>query len=85
MGITSTIVRATIQELADEEHRAQILSILLLSFVVSSPISSILLGILIANSSPLTALLPGIGISLLIFIFGYRYTTLWHYESANVS
>ena len=67
MGVTTTLVRTTVQELAPETYRAQILSVLLLSFVVSSPISSILLGLLIAETTPLAAMLPGIVISLLIF------------------
>ncbi|MCZ6618598.1 MAG: MFS transporter, partial [Gammaproteobacteria bacterium] len=48
MGTTTTMVRATVQELAPARFRAQILSVLLLSFMVSSPISSLLLGVLIS-------------------------------------
>jgi MFS family permease len=81
MGVTTTLVRTTVQELAPEHHRAQILSVLLLSFVVSSPISSILLGVLIAETEPLTAMLPGIAISLLIFLIGTTRSGLWGYVS----
>lgn len=79
MGVTSTLVRTTVQELAPAAHRAQVLSVLLLSFVVSSPISSILLGVMIAQTAPLTALLPGILMSLVIFGVGFTGSGLWAY------
>jgi len=84
MGVTTTLVRTTVQELATEAYRAQILSVLLLSFVVSSPISSVLLGLLIAETSPLAALVPGIGISLVIFLIGVARSGLWTYRSPSV-
>ena len=59
MGVTTTLVRTTVQELADGAHRAQILSVLLVSFMISAPLSSMLLGNLIAGYDPLTALIPG--------------------------
>jgi hypothetical protein len=80
MGVTTTMVRTTVQELAPAPVRAQILSVLLFSFLVSSPISSVLLGVLIAETTPLTALLPGIAISLLIFSAGLARTGLWRYQ-----
>ncbi len=81
MGVTTTLVRTTVQELARDTFRAQILSVLLLSFVVSSPISSILLGLLIAETTPLAAMLPGIVISLLIFVVGVTRSGLWAYTA----
>ena len=83
MGVTTTMVRTTVQELADSRHRAQILSILLVSFMVSAPISSILLGFLIEWTSPLSALLPGIGVSFVIFVVGMARSGLWQYESTS--
>ncbi len=80
MGVTTTLARTTVQELAPESHRAQILSVLLLSFMVSAPISSMLLGTLIAGYDPLAALLPGIAVSALIFLIGWRWSGLWQYE-----
>jgi hypothetical protein len=80
MGVTTTMVRTTVQELAPAPVRAQILSVLLLSFLVSSPISSVLLGFLIAETTPLAALLPGVVVSLLIFAVGLGWSGLWRYE-----
>ncbi|MAZ45512.1 MAG: hypothetical protein CMD74_02260 [Gammaproteobacteria bacterium] len=85
MGITSTLVRASVQELADLKHRSQILSVLLFSFIVSSPISSILLGMLITKTTPLTALVPGILISGIIFLVGLKFTGLWNHQSPSTT
>lgn len=80
MGVTTTMVRTTVQELAPAPVRAQILSVLLFSFLVSSPISSLLLGFLISETTPLAALLPGIVVSLGIFVVGLGWSGLWRYE-----
>jgi len=81
MGVTTTLVRTTVQELADREHRGQILSVLLVSFMISAPVSSMVLGKLIAGYDPLTALLPGIAMSILIFVMGLAVGGLWRYEA----
>jgi predicted MFS family arabinose efflux permease len=81
MGVTTTLVRTTVQELAEGVHRAQILSVLLVSFMISAPLSSMLLGNLIAGFDPLTALIPGIVISLVIFAVGVTSSSLWQYEA----
>ena len=80
MGVTSTLVQTTVQELASGIHRAQILSVLLVSFMVSAPLSSMLLGNLIALYDPLTALIPAIVISLVIFAIGVTSSGLWRYQ-----
>jgi hypothetical protein len=81
MGITSTLVRTTVQELAAPAYRSQILSILLVSFMVSAPVSSILLGMLVEWTDPLTGLLPGIAMSFVIFALGLYRSGLWTYRS----
>jgi hypothetical protein len=80
MGVTTTMVRTTVQELAPLDVRAQILSVLLFSFLISSPISSILLGYLISQTTPLAALLPGIFVSIVIFVLGAGWSGLWTYR-----
>lgn len=85
MGITTTMVRTTVQELASVTYRAQILSVLLLSFMVSSPLSSYLLGHVIQAYKPLAALVPGIGFSALIFCIGVWKSGLWDYRSETGS
>jgi MFS family permease len=87
MGITTTLVRTTVQELADPAHRSQILSILLVSFMVTAPVSSLLLGVLIQHTTPLTALLPGVAVSLVIFVLGTFFLGgkrgLWYFEALS--
>jgi hypothetical protein len=81
MGVTTTLVRTTVQELAPALARAQVLSILLFSFMVSSPVSALILGFLISLTSPTFALVPGIVISAVIFLLGLRVSGLWQYRS----
>lgn len=81
MGITTTLVRTTVQELADARYRSQILSILLVSFMVASPLSAALLGLLVELTDPLTGLVPGIAVSFLILAAGLRGARLWHHAS----
>ncbi len=45
--------------------------------------SSLLLGLLIEFTTPLAALLPGIGVSLVIFVVGLWKSGLWQFESAR--
>lgn len=85
MGGTSTLVRAIVQESAPEAQRAQILSLLTFSFMVSSFISSPILGVIISIYTPLAALIPGIFMSLIIFVVGFYYSGLWAYQSASAS
>lgn len=82
-GVTTTLARSIVQELAPPDERAQILSILLLSFMAAAPISSLLLGQTIERFSPLSALLPGVAVSLVIFGVGVARSGLWGYESAH--
>ena len=80
MGVTTTVVRTTVQELAPEAHRAKILAILIASFMVASPISALILGSVVAFSDALTGLLPGVAMSLAILFFGLFATGLWRFE-----
>ena len=81
MGIGSTLVRTTVQELAPVQERAQILSILLLSFMVSAPVSAVLFGQVIERFDPLAALVPGMAVSVAIFALGILRSGLWHYRA----
>ena len=80
MGVTTTVVRTTVQELAPEAHRAKILAILIASFMVASPVSALLLGGVVAATDALTGLLPGVVVSLAILLAGTTLTGLWRFE-----
>ena len=80
-GVTTTLSRTTVQELAPAEEGARILSVLIFSFMVSAPVSAILLGILVERFDPMAGLVPGMAISLVIFAIGVIKSGLWSYQS----
>ena len=80
MGVTTTVVRTTVQELAPEAHRAKILAILIASFMVASPASALILGGVVALSDASAGLLPGVFVSLAILLVGAFGTSLWRFE-----
>ena len=84
-GITTTLARAVVQELAPPEAGARILSVLIFSFMVSAPVSAILLGVLVERFDPMAGLVPGMAISLVIFGIGVIRSGLWSYQSTAVS
>ena len=83
MGVTSTLARTTVQELAPGEHRAKILAILLASFMVAAPVSALILGFVVELGDPPAGLLPGVAVSLVIFLVGRYSSGLWSYESPS--
>lgn len=83
MGVTSTLLRSTVQELAPEQHRAQILSVMLFGFMLASPISSLVLGEFVHQTSPLMGLVPGIALSIALFAWGFKLSDFWKYTSAS--
>ena len=82
MGITSTLVRTTVQELAPAAHRAKILAVLLASFVVASPLSALLLGLVAQTGGAAAGLLPGVAVSLATFVGGLLGRQIWEYRPA---
>ena len=80
MGVTTTVVRTTVQELAPEAHRAKILAVLIASFMVASPVSALILGAVVAFSDAPAGLLPGVFVSLAILLVGLFGTGLWRFE-----
>lgn len=85
MGITSTLMRSTVQELAPEQHRAQILSVMLFGFMLASPISALVLGEFVHQTSPLMGLVPGIVLSVALFVWGLKLSDFWKYTSASAN
>ena len=80
MGVTTTVVRTTVQELAPEAHRAKILAVMIASFMVASPVSALILGAVVAFSDAPAGLLPGVLVSLAILLVGLFGTGLWRFE-----
>lgn len=82
MGVTTTLSRTTVQELAPAAHRAKILAVLLASFVVASPLSALLLGFVAQTGGASAGLLPGVVVSLAIFVGGLLGRDIWAYRPA---
>ena len=78
LGVTSTLARTVVQLEAPEAARGKVFSLMLLSFMLASAIGAPILGAIVGAADPLTALLPGVAVSVLIFAFGY-YSRLWVY------
>jgi predicted MFS family arabinose efflux permease len=81
MGISSTMSRLMVQEIAPASHRSRIMSIYTLGMMSAVPVGAITLGYIIGKWGPLNALIPGMIASLAIFFYGIRRTEIWGYES----
>ncbi len=81
MGITTTMSRVMVQEIASAEFRARVLSIYTLGQLSAMPIGSLILGFVIGIWGPLNALIPGMIASVVIFHLGFRATDIWKYRS----
>lgn len=81
MGVTTTMSRVIVQEVAEPQYRSRLMSVFTLALMSSTPIGSLVLGFVISAFGELNALIPGMVVSILIFGFGLRYSPLWHYKS----
>ena len=81
MGVTTTMSRVIVQEVAEPQYRSRLMSVFTLALMSSTPIGSLVLGFVISAFGELNALIPGMVVSILIFGFGLRYSPLWHYQS----
>ena len=79
LGVTSTLARSVVQLEAPDAARGKVFALMLLSFMLASAIGAPILGAIVGAADPLTALLPGVAVSVLIFAFGY-YSRLWNYS-----
>ena len=85
MGFTTTLARTIVQESAAAEFRGRILSVFTLGMMGSAPIGAIVLGLVIEAFGTLNALLPAMGVSLVLFVWGVFATGIWGYRSPNTS
>lgn len=81
MGITSTTSRAIVQESAQEQFRARILSVYTAGLFGSQPFGALILGFVINAVGPLNAMIPGMLISVAIFFVGATVSPIWLYQS----
>lgn len=83
MGFTTTLSRTITQESAPPEFRGRVMSVLTLGIMGSAPIGAIILGNIIERIGTLDALVPAMAVSLVLFIYGVLFTTIWSYRSPN--
>ncbi|MDA1370614.1 MAG: MFS transporter [Proteobacteria bacterium] len=81
MGVTTTLARTIVQESASEEYRGRIMSVYSLGLLGSAPIGALMLGWIIETFGTLNALLPAMGISMILFVYGVLLSDVYHYES----
>ena len=81
MGVTTTMSRVIIQEIAEPQYRSRLMSVFTLALMSSVPIGSMVLGFVIGQFGELNALIPGMMVSVLIFAFGFYRSPLWQYKS----
>ena len=81
MGITSTTSRAIVQESAQEQFRARILSVYNAGAIGSQPFGALLLGLVIDAVGPLNGMIPGMLVSAGIFLAGTAVSPVWRYRS----
>ncbi len=82
MGVTSTTARMMVQSGAPEAQRARILSIFVLGTLSAAPLGALILGSVIDLAGVLAGFVPGLLVSLFIFILGVTATGLWHDREA---
>jgi|TARA_B110000879_G_scaffold37420_1_gene52072 predicted MFS family arabinose efflux permease len=81
MGVTTTLSRTIVQESAEPEFRARILSVYSLGLIGSAPIGAIVLGNIIEIFGTLEALIPAMFVSVILFIYGVFFSPVWNYVS----
>jgi hypothetical protein len=85
MGVTTTMSRLMIQEIAEPAFRSRLMSVFTLGLMSATPMGSVVLGFVIGLFGELNAMIPGMIASLIIFYLGYRFSDIWHYESPSPS
>ncbi len=83
MGVSSTVARAIVQEAAPAEYRGRILSVFSVGMLGTIPLGALLLGLLIESFGTISALLPAVVVSLVLFAYGIFGTNLWRYAAPD--
>ena len=83
MGVTSTLVRSTVQEMAPPEHRSKVLGFYMFTFMLSSIFAALILGYVVEELGSLNALLPGVVISVGLYIYGRYFSGYWEFRSPS--
>ncbi len=85
MGVTSTLARTIVQESAEPEFRARVMSVYSLGLLGSSPLGALVLGHIIEAFGTINALIPAMCVSTLLFLYGVFVSSVFGYRSPQYS
>lgn len=83
MGVNSTLVRSTLQEMAPPADRSKVLGFYLFTFTLSSILAALILGYIVDWLGALNALLPGVAISVGLYLYGRYWSGYWEFKSPS--
>ena len=81
MGVTTTLARAIVQEAAEPQTRGRVMSVFGLGLLGAPLLGAVILGWIVEQYGPLAGLVPGMAVSVLLFVYSMAATGLWRYRS----
>ncbi len=81
MGVTTTLARAIVQEAAEPQTRGRVMSVFGLGLLGSPLLGALVLGWIVEQYGALAGLVPGMAISVALFVYSMTATGLWRYRS----
>ena len=82
MGVTTTLARAIVQEAAEPQTRGRVMSVFGLGLLGAPLLGAVILGWIVEQYGPLAGLVPGMAVSVLLFVYSMAATGLWRYRSS---
>ena len=83
MGVTTNLSRTIVQEASETQFLARILSVYNIGLMGSIPIGAVIIGYVIEQYGTMSAMIPGMILSALVFLYGIFFTNLSSYRSPN--
>ena len=83
MGVTTNLSRTIVQEATESRFLARILSVYNIGLMGSIPIGAVIIGNVIEQYGTMSAMIPGMFFSALVFFYGVFLTKLSSYRSPN--
>ena len=84
MGVTTNLSRTIVQEASETVFLARILSVYNIGLMGSIPVGAIIIGYVIEHYGTMSAMVPGMFLSALVFLYGILFTNLTSYRSPKL-
>ena len=84
MGVTTNLSRTIVQEASETVFLARILSVYNIGLMGSIPVGAIIIGYVIEQYGTMSAMIPGMFLSALVFLYGILFTNLSSYRSPKL-